>query len=317
MILVLSHAGDVTASRVEAVLERRRAAFLRYDTALFPARSTITAAYGDDAVSATLRLDGASGLDLARVESIWYRHPGPFQPVPGASGPDRAFAVEESGLAVGGLLRGLDCAWMNHPAAIVEARYKLTQLRLAQRFGLAIPRTLVTNEPEAARDFVSSCDGAVIKVLGNPVARDERGGIVFTSDVSARDMQDAEAVKQAPCLFQEKVPKRMDLRAVVVDERILCAEIESQALPESSTDYRRRVRWLKHAAVELPTDVQASLLRLVRAFDLRFAAVDMAVTPEGRYVFFELNANGQWMWLEEMAGLQIAEAIAHALIAPA
>lgn len=320
MILVLSSPEDVTANRVEAELERRGAAFVRYDTARFPAHSTITGSCGGHPLTATLSLEGSADLDLTQVDSIWYRHPGAFQPDPRAPGPDRAFIIEESSRAVGGLLRGLPCHWMNHPAALVEARYKLPQLVRAEECGLRIPRTLVTNRPEAARQFVSSCNGAVIKVLGNPVVPNDNSGpvgMIFTSDVSVEDMVETERLRQAPSLFQEKIPKRADLRVVVVDTQVLCAEIASQESAEASTDYRRRVRWLKHSAHVLPDDVRASLLRLMDAFDLRFAAIDMALTPEGQYVFFELNANGQWLWLEEAAGLPIAEAIAGSLMTPA
>lgn len=46
---------------------------------------------------------------------------------------------------------------------------------------------------------------------------------------------------------------------------------------------------------------------------LRFAAIDMIVTPEGDHVFLEANPNGQWAWIEDETGLPIAAAMADAL----
>ncbi|MCA9385364.1 hypothetical protein KC717_01810 [Candidatus Dojkabacteria bacterium] len=47
-----------------------------------------------------------------------------------------------------------------------------------------------------------------------------------------------------------------------------------------------------------------------------FVAIDMAVTPKGEYIFFEINPNGQYLWIEEMAELPISEAIAELLTNP-
>jgi hypothetical protein len=38
------------------------------------------------------------------------------------------------------------------------------------------------------------------------------------------------------------------------------------------------------------------------------------VTPEGEWVFLEVNPNGQWAWLQDETGLPIASAIADALV---
>jgi len=41
----------------------------------------------------------------------------------------------------------------------------------------------------------------------------------------------------------------------------------------------------------------------------------MAVTPDGEYVFFEINASGQFQWIEYATGLPITEALVDQLIA--
>jgi D-alanine-D-alanine ligase-like ATP-grasp enzyme len=46
---------------------------------------------------------------------------------------------------------------------------------------------------------------------------------------------------------------------------------------------------------------------------LRFAALDFAIDRAERWWFLELNANGQWMWIEHATGLPIASAVAAAL----
>lgn len=43
-------------------------------------------------------------------------------------------------------------------------------------------------------------------------------------------------------------------------------------------------------------------------------AIDMIVTPNGKHYFLEINANGQWAWIETIAEQQISLEIAHLLI---
>ena len=48
--------------------------------------------------------------------------------------------------------------------------------------------------------------------------------------------------------------------------------------------------------------------------DDRNLAIDLVVTPDGRYVFLEINPNGQFLWVEQLTGLPISRAIAALLI---
>ena len=47
---------------------------------------------------------------------------------------------------------------------------------------------------------------------------------------------------------------------------------------------------------------------------LVFGAIDMIVTPAGEYVFLEINANGQYLWIEKQTGLPITSSIVDLLI---
>jgi hypothetical protein len=40
----------------------------------------------------------------------------------------------------------------------------------------------------------------------------------------------------------------------------------------------------------------------------------MIVTPDGGYVFLELNPNGQWLWIELITGAPITDAIVALLV---
>jgi hypothetical protein len=70
------------------------------------------------------------------------------------------------------------------------------------------------------------------------------------------------------------------------------------------------VRW---EVSDIPERVQAALHRLMRSFDINFASIDMIVTPDGEFVFLDLNPNGQWLWLEEELGLPLVAGMADLL----
>jgi hypothetical protein len=106
------------------------------------------------------------------------------------------------------------------------------------------------------------------------------------------------------------VPKRFELRISVVGEQVFAAEIQSQDSNHTRHDWRRydsfRTVYRQHT---LPDDLHQRCVRLIKLMGLRFGAIDMVFTPDGRYVFLELNPNGQYLWLEEAANLPISDAI--------
>jgi D-alanine-D-alanine ligase-like ATP-grasp enzyme len=52
------------------------------------------------------------------------------------------------------------------------------------------------------------------------------------------------------------------------------------------------------------------LLELMSRLSLTYGAIDLILTPDGRYLFLEVNPNGQWLWLDDMLSLGISRAVA-------
>jgi len=59
----------------------------------------------------------------------------------------------------------LPCIWVNFPGRDAVASLKLFQLEVARNLGLAIPETIVTNEPAIAKAFYEKLNGKVIYKL--------------------------------------------------------------------------------------------------------------------------------------------------------
>jgi glutathione synthase/RimK-type ligase-like ATP-grasp enzyme len=120
-----------------------------------------------------------------------------------------------------------------------------------------------------------------------------------------------DSVALAPNIFQPYVSKAAELRCVVIGEKIFSARIDSQANASTSKDWRGGDYQLE--PFSLPERVEASILRLVDSFGINFASLDMILTPEGEFVFLELNPNGQWLWLEQDLGLPLVANMADLL----
>jgi glutathione synthase/RimK-type ligase-like ATP-grasp enzyme len=102
-----------------------------------------------------------------------------------------------------------------------------------------------------------------------------------------------------------------DLRVTVVGERVMAAEADARG-GEYAVDVRFNtgVTYRPHA---LPVEVERKLLALVRRMGLEYGAIDLRLTPEGEYVFLEINPAGQFLYVEQAAGIPIAAAVAEHL----
>src|SRR3954454_24623583 len=106
------------------------------------------------------------------------------------------------------------------------------------------------------------------------------------------------------------------MSCVVMGHSIFTAKLDSQAHESTRKDWRAGAveeEEVEYEVFDLPERVRAGLHRQVRSFDINFASIDMIVTPEGEFVFLDLNPNGQWLWLEEELGLPLVAGMADLL----
>ncbi|MGW6194820.1 ATP-grasp ribosomal peptide maturase [Kribbella sp. NPDC055110] len=307
-VLVLTGRDDLTADAVIDELTRRDASVVRYDTSDFPQSSRIAATLGAQGWEGHLTADRS--VDLAVVSAVWWRRPAEFS-VPTAW-PDeaRAFAVSEARVGVLGVLGSLPVRWINHPAKDSAANYKPVQLAVAARAGLDVPRTVITSDPDHARDFIGPGE-TIYKGLSGGVLTAERRHRYLPTTVLRADEIDASVTGTAH-LFQERVPKRCEVRLTVIGQRMFPVAIHAESAA-ARLDWRTDYPSLTYGPIELPVQVEKGVRLLMDELGLYFGALDFAVTPDGRWVFFEVNPNGQWHWLAVKAGVPMIEAIADAL----
>lgn len=215
------------------------------------------------------------------------------------------------------------CCWVNNPQALrLLELNKLYQMRIAAQVGLRVPRTLVTTETAAARTFYDALAGNVaIKTFGGLVGlTDNRGHRlgVYTSRITKEHLDTfAVGIAQAPVMFQEYIPKQLELRVTIVGRHIFACAIHSQDSKRTIDDWRRYdFENVRHEPYALDGAVSDKLLAFMRVLGLQFGAIDLIITPRQEVVFLEVNPSGQWAWIQSLTGLPISKTIAALLEHP-
>ena len=313
MILIVSSPNDVHARAIISRLEARGGSYQLLDLSQFPVQSTLTIDYDACGDNSKARWYGDLGpLNFADSHVVWWRRPQPFTIDPAVSDAEnRNFAIVEAHSAFSGLWLTLEAFWINHPTRDEEAARKVHQLKLAQQVGLRIPETRITNDVEEARGFIANrgSNQTVYKAFsGTEQAWRE------TRVLKPGELEMIANVRFAPVIFQEFIPAGIDLRITAIGDRLFPAAIHTRGT-EYEVDFRMVMDSARFEAVTLPPQVTDSLHALMRHLGLVYGAIDMRRTPDGEYVFLEINPAGQWLFVEERTGQPITEALADLMLA--
>jgi glutathione synthase/RimK-type ligase-like ATP-grasp enzyme len=258
-------------------------------------------------------------LDLAEVTAIWHRAPSATRiPAEVLHAPLQAYVPRAAAHFLDDVFEPLRC--LQVPArhsALRRAGYKIAQLRRASAHGFEIPPTLVSNDPQRILEFVREHEGRVISKTLDPLLSSQflyPRYSRYTEAFSRRDTGYLSSARHAAAIFQAEVAKRIEIRVMVVDGQIFAAEIHSQVARRTRRDWRRYDPFSTPIRPHALPACEAERCRsLLAEFELRYGALDFILTPDGRYVFLEINTNGQYLWLEHATRLPISDAIARLL----
>ena len=309
MILIVSAEEDGHTAAVRAELTNLGVEARVVDLRQFPTQLAISLAYANDDASALRRINCRKGcdIDLRTVTAVWWRRPQPFGIDPQIVRPSyRAFAYNECHEAWAGLWETLDVLWVNHPRDDEVAAHKAHQLDVARSVGLAIPNTLITNDPMAARRFVENQNGnGTIYKAFSATEQEWRETRLLRDD----EMALLENVRQAPVIFQECVRAGLDIRVTVVGDTMFAAAIDSQQT-SYAFDFRIDMNSAHVAPHDLSPHTRAGISALMSRLRLKYGAIDLRQSDDGREFFLEINPAGQWMFVEERTGQRITQAVA-------
>lgn len=288
-----------------------------------PLKSGLTTRISQSGTTADLRV--ATGtVDLKGVRAVWWAKPAPPQIGSAVDARQQEYARAETGAALAGVWKVMasdpDVYWINRPDLNARAGSKVEQARRAAAAGFRTPATLVSNDPQAVLDFYDEHNGDIIfKTMSGPflqnsdwmpLAPGERPVGMYTVRLGPENLEHIDDVLTVPCLFQEYVPKAVELRITVFDDQVFTCVLHSQDNPDTATDWRR-VRPssdFRRSVGRLPDDLAKRCVEFVHSYGLHYGAFDFIVTPDGEHVFLEMNPGGLWMfvqqWLPELPMLK-------------
>lgn len=198
-------------------------------------------------------------------------------------------------------LAGLPSALVVNPRLAADTiRHKTPQLQLAQRIGFNIPRTLFSGIPEHVQDFVAAAPGQVIfKPHKIAVWEGENShAITYTACLTSEHLSQLGTLKFSPGIFQDYVDKAFEVRVVWMGASYVAFRLDSQARTASRIDWRVDQEQLHMERLQLPSSVTQLCQAFMKAAGLVFGSFDFIVTPDGDYVFLEVNEQGQFLGYE-------------------
>ncbi|MCC3767910.1 hypothetical protein [Streptomyces sp. UNOC14_S4] len=249
---------------------------------------------------------GGRGLEVGAVSTVWWRRPALHQRLPvGALDDDQVHFVDTNATAT---LRSFLSAsfrgtWVSSPEATDRAGDKIHQLAVARQQGLRVPDTLLSNDPSAVRDFHRRHHGRVII----KAARNSGRVFLATCPVDLDRISDAQ-IRAVPGIYQEWIPGTAHLRVNCFGDEVHAALIETDDL-----DWRPNIN-VPVTPYTLDPALERQLIALLRALDLKVGMMDLKLTDQGDPVWFEVNPQGQFLFLEPLTGQGLLASFADFLI---
>lgn len=245
--------------------------------------------------------DGSSALNISECAALYYRK------ISMPSLEDyplnyRSMMQKEMMTVIDGIAEIAGKVAMTRPSIVRKADNKIIQLNVAKNIGFQMPKSLITNDDQSAKTFSSRVSSIVKPIsVGKVITSDS---IEFVQTNMVKEYSQIEGLENSPAYFQVYQQKDYEVRLNIVGNKFFAVRIDSS----DKIDWRKGNADLKYTKIEVPLSISEKCLKMMKHFDLSFAAFDFIVSND-EYYFLELNANGQWLWLEKELNLGIDEAI--------
>lgn len=202
--------------------------------------------------------------------------------------------------------------WINSLRNAQIAENKFYQYNIATECGLDIPKQIVSNNVNHLRSFIEENGKSVVKTLAQEFYKDHDGIFkgLYVNQIDV-DSLNTFGDKENPITLQKYYDKLYEVRYTVVgDEHFVC-RIESQRSLIANVDWRRYdIANTPHITMTPPDAIKAKVSHLMKMLGLSYGAMDFIVTIENNWIFLEVNPLGQWLWIEDLTGLDISGGIA-------
>lgn len=304
-ILIITHTADnFSIEKVTEYIGKNGCEVIRFDVDLYPLQNKLSTVFQDGEWVSILETQEVK-YRLDDISAIWYRRAYNI-----GKGLRDELEAKFYGAAMGeirntifGFIESVDVYSLGKPSVYRRLDSKEEQLKVADKIGLKIPETCLTNNPEEAKKFILKHQNVVAKMqTGFAIYEDGVENVVFTNVVSEDRLEELDSLLYCPMQFQKMIEKKKELRVTIVGRDVYAFEVDSQQFEDSKVDWRKDGvnlidKWVR---TELPADVEEKLLELLDVYNVDYGAIDIIVSPEDEYFFIEINAAGEFFWLDNL-----------------
>ncbi|MEJ2306363.1 MAG: hypothetical protein P8Y30_02260 [candidate division WOR-3 bacterium] len=302
MVLVCGVEYESPTRLVIEALKNEHADFLVLDQEELAENVQLRWSLGEKGLSGMVRV-GKEVVDIKDISGVFLRFLDP-EDMPAAK-EDKSLLTKTKSIlfSLYDLFDILPANIVNRRRTMLSNFSKPYQAQLIRKTGFLIPRTLITNNPIEAKNFIEKNDGNVIyKSISF-----ERS---IVQEVSSDDINRLNEVCLLPTQFQEKI-KGFNVRVHVVGKNTFATKIKA-----SSVDYR--YSHLEDSNVELepyklPESVANNCIRLTEDLGLCFSGIDLIIAEKQVYCL-EVNTSPGYSYYELNTGQEISKSLARFLI---
>jgi glutathione synthase/RimK-type ligase-like ATP-grasp enzyme len=306
VILIITHKQDFTADFVIEKLNNRGVKYYRFNC--------------EDIASIDYSFENKGNFTLSinelnKYKSVWFRRT-KLPDIVMTNDSEKLFVLSDYDSLFDNVFANINTErWLSKPKFVYEAENKLLQLKIASEIGFKVPNTIVTQSKKRLNKFISDNNNNIIikPIRQGRIKTNNSFKTVFTNKISNEIIDKLDDFDLTPCIFQEYIEKKYELRVTVVNDKVFSAKVDSQSLTETSIDWRKKK--IPFVNYELPAEIALKCVEILKKLNLSFGAIDLIKDINDNYIFLEINPNGQWAWIEMETGLPISEEIINYLTA--
>ncbi|QDZ61558.1 hypothetical protein EVD19_17490 [Elizabethkingia meningoseptica] len=200
-----------------------------------------------------------------------------------------------------------------------EQHNKIVDLYLAQKVGLKIPKTIVTNKKNDIITFYKECKEKVLTkcikrslylMVKNVQILGKHSFLINESNINSL------AKISALGIYQEYIEKLYEVRVFIYKDLIFSMAIFSQQNDKTKIDYRNYDDEdpNRYVPYKLPIHIERKIFSFFKRKKINTGSLDLIVNTVGEFIFLENNPQGQLDWLSKNCNYYIEKIIANDLI---
>lgn len=240
-------------------------------------------------------------IDSLTCLSIYFRKP-IMENLDGIFEDDyHSYIHKETYSMIEGIVESFRGVVLTKPSIMRRANNKIYQASIATDAGFISPEFSITNNITELNYF-TNIKGIIKPLAIGEITKNSKKEFVQTNLIDSSYKTDK--FQYSPVYLQDYIDKEYEVRVTIVDKHIYPVKICS----DNNVDWRKPNNKVIYEICLIPEEIKNSCFKFMKSCSMNFGCFDFIVKNNIWY-FLEMNANGQWAWLEIEMGLDISKSI--------